>query len=65
MPDKLPPAEVTVTTPEHQKINVNIKREGARERNYVGDGPNECDRTKDAFKKYLDDPASAEYIRRG
>jgi hypothetical protein len=70
--DPLPPTDVSVTrdrpTQTQHRVTVTVKRDGTNHgepKSITGEGETTSEAIRDSYKKFLDDPSSAEYIRKG
>lgn len=68
MTDSLPKPTVTAEGTQEgtaHRIDVTVSREGAKTRTYTGVGSSPAGAARELVEKMLDDPTSAEFIRKG
>lgn len=68
MPDSLPRPTVTAESTQEgtaTRIDVTVTREAGKERTYVGVGSTPAGAAREVVEKLLNDPHSAEFVKRG
>jgi len=66
--DPLPRPTVTSESSEvngSHKISVTVRRDGAREKTYVGASTSVAGAARELVEKIFDDPGSTEFVRKG